>query len=177
MTSHEKYPELAPDGRSWKEFRAEREEWRKFLRREPCVYCGRAPREIKAIGKKYREGHATPMAVDHILAKEHGGRSGWENEAPACWSCNNSRGTQPFLFFMICRRQAVQYYRNFCYWRILVQELRYRHVWRHGMRASWFGIDLRRPSRSQPTTRSVGAERLGVVESDAAGEPVLGQVS
>lgn len=82
------------------------QEWRTLLKREPCVWCGRRPDEIPGgTGAKYRVGGATVMTIEHIIPASQKMRPpGWENLAPACWNCNNTRGDLGLLLYVILRR-------------------------------------------------------------------------
>ncbi len=87
----------------WKQRRAELRPWRDILLSEPCVYCGRAPKDImpSATGKPL-------MTIEHILPRHLTGgrrRHHWDNEAPACWNCNHNRGCTPFIVFLVQREE------------------------------------------------------------------------
>lgn len=69
--------------------------WTTVLLREPCVYCGHVPAKRK---KNTRE---------HIIPYSEGGRLTIDNTAPACASCNTSRGSQPFLVWMVEDRKRI----------------------------------------------------------------------
>lgn len=80
--------------------------WRAVLLKEPCVWCGRAPREIVVHGKKYSSGSATAMTIEHIIPISLGGaRRCWTNEAPACSTCNHARVTDGILTFLLWRQK------------------------------------------------------------------------
>lgn len=53
---------------------------------DPCVYCG-SPSE----------------SVDHVDPVAAGGKSQWENLAPACMTCNSSKGAKSLLEFLMYR--------------------------------------------------------------------------
>jgi hypothetical protein len=63
--------------------------WREVLMREPCVYCG---------GK--------PDGLDHIKPESSGGGHGWQNRAPACVGCDQSKGALPLVMFLAWRARA-----------------------------------------------------------------------
>ena len=58
---------------------------------DPCVYCGTASRTL-----------------DHIVPIVGGGTSDWNNIAPACLSCNASKGARPLLAFLLRRLHSAQ---------------------------------------------------------------------
>lgn len=53
---------------------------------DPCVYCG---------GKAEH--------LDHIQPVTRGGEGTWDNLAPACARCNQSKQTKSLLAFMLSR--------------------------------------------------------------------------
>jgi hypothetical protein len=55
-----------------------------FVRRRAkrrCEYCQLA-----------QDVSSVPFEIDHIIAKQHGGRTSKQNLALACWYCNSSKG-------------------------------------------------------------------------------------
>lgn len=62
-------------------------EYVRLILADPCSYCGREVAEI-----------------DHIVPISTGGKSDWDNLAPACGRCNGSKGARSLLFFMLSRR-------------------------------------------------------------------------
>lgn len=57
--------------------------WREWFMAAPCAYC---------------LGVAT--TIDHIVPKSRGGTLALENSAPACVTCNGTKGDMPVLVFM-----------------------------------------------------------------------------
>lgn len=60
-----------------------------LIERDPCVYCG-APSE----------------SIDHIDPVAVGGDSDWNNLAPACLTCNSSKGAKSLLRFLMYRHSG-----------------------------------------------------------------------
>ena len=79
--------------------------WETIVKRDPCVYCGRMPHELPGgTGKKFRNGDATLMTVEHVVPKsapEHLRPRGWQNLVGACWTCNHTRGDVPLLHYLL----------------------------------------------------------------------------
>lgn len=53
---------------------------------DPCAYCG-APADV----------------LDHVVSRRRGGGNDWGNLAPACWSCNSSKGQRSLLAWLAYR--------------------------------------------------------------------------
>ena len=72
--------------------------WREVLRRDPCSYCG---------SREDKDGvvHGSPMTMDHIVPRSITGESRSypvrSNAAPACRPCNQAKGSQPLLVFLV----------------------------------------------------------------------------
>lgn len=62
----------------------------RILLADPCAYCGEPA-----------------TAIDHITPITKGGTSEWENLAPACGSCNSSKGNRLLLTFLLVRRKVI----------------------------------------------------------------------
>lgn len=60
-----------------------------ILLADPCAYCGEPA-----------------TAIDHITPITKGGTSEWENLAPACGSCNSSKGNRLLLTFLLVRKKV-----------------------------------------------------------------------
>lgn len=71
--------------------------YREWLRLDPCVYCGRRPEQI-------RGGKHGAMTLEHIQPRSKGGGNGWENLAPACYTCNGRRSSTPLLLYLVQAR-------------------------------------------------------------------------
>lgn len=68
--------------------------WSDVLRRDPCCYCG------------VRVQH---MTLDHIVPRASGAsgrRPTADNATPACPSCNQEKGSQSLLAFLVTRPEA-----------------------------------------------------------------------
>lgn len=63
--------------------------------KEPCIWCGRFPRELEVPRKLHTREHLVPYAL--------GGRGGHENTMPACPRDNHSRACHTLLRFLIKR--------------------------------------------------------------------------
>lgn len=83
--------------------------WRETLRREPCSYCGRTEAEILADipPDAWTRLSNRPITCEHIQPVSDGGVNAWWNLAPACWHCNISRASTPFLIFLIESRRLL----------------------------------------------------------------------
>ena len=68
--------------------------WRDVLRREPCVYCGRSPADLAT------DARAPRMTIEHIVPRSRA-RDVRDNLAPACATCNVTRGDTPLLWFLV----------------------------------------------------------------------------
>jgi hypothetical protein len=83
----------------------QKDAWVVIVKRDPCVYCGRTLQELEGgTGKKYRNGNATLMTVEHVIpqsAPDHLRPKGWQNQVGACWNCNHERGDVPLLHFLL----------------------------------------------------------------------------
>lgn len=63
-------------------------QWKSILRGDPCTYCGQIPKKSRG-------------SVEHVVPKSEGGRETRENLVGACTFCNQARGNQPLLFFLL----------------------------------------------------------------------------
>lgn len=70
-------------------FDAEALGYAEMIKSDPCVYCG-----------------AASESVDHIDPVAFGGKSEWDNLAPACGRCNSTKGAKSLLRFLIYRQQS-----------------------------------------------------------------------
>ncbi len=61
-------------------------EYAALIRSDPCAYCG-----------------APSVEIDHIVAISKQGSLDWDNLAPACRTCNPSKGNSSLLHFMLRR--------------------------------------------------------------------------
>lgn len=54
------------------------------------------------------------MSIEHIRPRSQrpipSGQNGWKNHARACQSCNNSRGTTPFLIWILTMQKKWGYF-------------------------------------------------------------------
>lgn len=63
-----------------------------MMRDDPCVYCG-----------------GIADTIDHIVPKYKHGSNTWENLAPACANCNNSKGSKDLLLYLYVRNKRYEY--------------------------------------------------------------------
>lgn len=70
-------------------FTDEAKAWARVLLHDPCSYCGGSVEHI-----------------DHIHPVSRGGRSDWDNLAPACAACNRRKNAKPLLRFLLERQTA-----------------------------------------------------------------------
>lgn len=70
-------------------FDAKAREYAVIIAADPCVYCG---------GQSESIDHIDPVSTSHDHA--------WDNLAPACMSCNTSKGAKPLLLFLLYRLAA-----------------------------------------------------------------------
>lgn len=70
-----------------------RKPWERLLRRDPCTYCTTRP--AKKTG-----------TVDHITAKSRGGDNTMRNLTGACNGCNQDKGSESLLLFLLNRMET-----------------------------------------------------------------------
>lgn len=75
-----------PNRKSFAPFDREAMEYVRLIRHDPCVYCG---------GESGSVDHVDPVSVSRSSA--------WDNLAPACRSCNSSKGAKDLLGFLLYR--------------------------------------------------------------------------
>lgn len=73
---------------------------------ERCAYCGKRGR----------------VSVDHVLALSSGGPDDPWNLAPACRSCNASKGNREVESWLLRTGRPGAYYRTFVAWRDVTLE-------------------------------------------------------
>lgn len=81
---------------------------RKVMSRDPCVYCGV---KLKRSGARHDEAKLPPnkprkWTLDHIHPKTAGGQRDWYNCAPTCASCNNHKGNQTLLEWLLYKKNG-----------------------------------------------------------------------
>jgi HNH endonuclease len=69
-------------------------QFKRALRADPCCVCG-----------------GESSALDHIVAKNHGGSDDWHNRAAICLQCNSLKGQLPLLHALLFIPPAREYHR------------------------------------------------------------------